>query len=62
MKRGAPGRRVLTNEDPSVRVLSDQAPELHEALERAAEDEMPHLILDGTVIAAGRLSETKIYL
>ena len=43
-----------------VRVLSDQAPELHEALERAAEDEMPRLILDGTVIAAGRLSETKI--
>ena len=46
--------------EEAVRVLSDQAPELHEALERAAEDETPHPILDGTIIATDRLSETKI--
>ena len=44
----------------AVRVLSDQAPEPHEALERAAEDEIPHPILDGTIIATDRPSETKI--
>jgi hypothetical protein len=44
----------------AVRVLSEQAPDLQEALERAAEDGLSHLILDGTIIECDRLSETKI--
>ena len=43
----------------AVRVLSEQAPDLQEALERAAEDGLAHLILDGTIIECDRLSETK---
>jgi hypothetical protein len=46
--------------EEAVRVLSDQAPDLYDALERAAEEGVPHLILDGTIIATDRLSETKI--
>jgi hypothetical protein len=46
--------------EEAVRVLSDRAPGLYGALERAAEDEVPHLIPDGTIIATDRLSETKI--
>lgn len=46
--------------EEAIRVLSDQAPDLQEALERAQRDGMPHLILDGTVIATDRLAETKV--
>jgi len=45
--------------EEAVRLLSEQAPELQDALERAAADGMPHLILDGTIISTDRLSETK---
>ena len=34
-----------------VDVLADQAPDLHEALERAVADGWPHLVLDGKVFA-----------
>lgn len=44
----------------AIEALSLQAPELHEALESAAERGLPHLILNGTVIATDRLAETKI--
>lgn len=37
-----------------MRALPDQAPELHDALGRVAEDEVPHLILDATIIATDR--------
>ena len=46
--------------EEAVRVLSDQAPDLYDALERAAEDGVPQLILDGTIITTDRMSETKI--
>jgi DDE superfamily endonuclease len=45
--------------EEAVRLLSEQAPELQDALERAARDGVPHLILDGTIISTDRLSETK---
>jgi len=45
--------------EESIRVLSAQAPGLQEALERATREGVPHLILDGTVIATDRLAETK---
>jgi hypothetical protein len=40
--------------------LSNQAPDLQEALERARGAGVAYLILDGTVIACDRLDETKI--
>jgi hypothetical protein len=46
--------------DEAVRVLSDQAPDLQEALERAVRDQVPYLILDGTIISCDRLAETMI--
>jgi hypothetical protein len=46
--------------DEALCVLSDQAPDLLEALERAVHDKVPYLVLDGTVIACDRLAETTI--
>jgi hypothetical protein len=43
-----------------LRVLSDQAPDLQEALERAKRAGVAHLILDGTIISCDRLDEAKI--
>ncbi len=40
-----------------VGVLADQAPDLHEALARAAGEGMSHLILDGTLIETDRCGE-----
>jgi hypothetical protein len=46
--------------DEAVRVLSDRAPDLREALERAVRDQVPYLILDGTIISCDRPAETTI--
>jgi hypothetical protein len=46
--------------DEALCVLSDQAPDLQEALERAVRDEVPYLILDGTIISCDRLAEPTI--
>lgn len=46
--------------DEVLRVLSDQAPDLSEALERAKHAAVAHLILDGTIISCDRLDEVKI--
>ena len=46
--------------DEAIQVLAGQAPGLREALERAREQGMPHLILDGKVVAADRLKEKTI--
>ena len=40
--------------DEVIDVLAAQAPELHEALERAKDEGLPHVILDGAIIAADR--------
>ena len=40
--------------DEVIAVLADQAPDLSQALERASEEGLPHVILDGTVIPADR--------
>jgi hypothetical protein len=40
--------------DEVITVLADTAPELHQALERAHEDGLPHLILDGTLSTTDR--------
>ena len=40
--------------DEVIAVLAGQAPDLRQALERASEDSLPHVILDGTVIPADR--------
>ncbi|WP_285710494.1 transposase family protein [Microtetraspora sp. NBRC 16547] len=37
-----------------IDVLADQAPDLHEALEHAAADRVPHLILDGKIFDTDR--------
>ena len=41
-----------------IKVLTAQAPDLHEALQRAAEQGWSHVILDGKLFATDRLSET----
>jgi hypothetical protein len=43
-----------------VTVLADEAPELREALERARQEGMPHVILDGKVIACDRCKESAV--
>jgi hypothetical protein len=41
-----------------VKVLAGQAPDLHAALRRAADDGWPHVILDGKLFHTDRLAET----
>jgi hypothetical protein len=41
--------------DEAIEVLAEQAPGLHEALERAKEEGLPHLILDGKVAGTDRV-------
>lgn len=41
-----------------IEVLADQAPDLHAALTRVAEDGWSHVILDGKLFATDRLAET----
>lgn len=43
-----------------IAVLADQAPDLHEALERARDQGFPHVILDGTIICADRCREKTV--
>ena len=43
--------------DEVIAVLAAQAPDLHQALERARDEGLPHVILDGTVIPADRCKE-----
>ena len=40
-----------------IEVLAIQAPDLHQALERARADGIPHVILDGKIVAADRCRE-----
>lgn len=46
--------------DEGVEVLAAQAPELHDALERARRDGHNHLVLDGTLLACDRVRGTVI--
>jgi DDE superfamily endonuclease len=46
--------------DEVIAVLAQEAPELSEALERAQDDGLPHVILDGTIIPAGRCREKTV--
>jgi len=46
--------------DEVIEVLADEAPDLREALDRAREEGLPHVILDGTVIACDRCKEPAI--
>jgi DDE superfamily endonuclease len=43
--------------DEVIAVLAAQAPDLHQALKRARDEGLPHVILDGTVIPADRCKE-----
>lgn len=43
--------------DEVIDVLADQAPDLHHALRQAHEQDLTHVILDGTVLPTDRLSE-----
>ena len=43
--------------DEVIAVLAEQAPDLHRALERARDEGLPHVILDGTVIPCDRCKE-----
>jgi hypothetical protein len=46
--------------DAAIRVLSDQAPDLQEALEKATDEELAYLIMDGKIIESDRVAGTKI--
>jgi hypothetical protein len=50
----ATGYRYL---DEVVTVLAEQAPELHEALQRAQDEGLAHVILDGKIFSTDRLNE-----
>ena len=43
--------------DEVIEVLATQAPDLHQALERAKTDGLPHLILDGKIVNTDRVRE-----
>jgi hypothetical protein len=45
--------------DEAVAVLAAKAPTLHQALERAAEQGLPYLILDGTLVSSDRCADKK---
>jgi hypothetical protein len=45
--------------DEAVEVLAVKAPSLREALEKAAEQGLPYLILDGTLIPSDRCADKK---
>jgi hypothetical protein len=50
----ATGYRYL---DEVITVLAEQAPDLHDALDRAKAEDLPFVILDGKVFSADRCSE-----
>ena len=43
--------------DEVTGVIAEQAPDLHQALQRAHQGGLPHVILDGTIIEPGRCRE-----
>jgi len=43
--------------DEVIDVLAEQAPDLDQTLQRAHQDGLPHVILDGTIIESGRCRE-----
>jgi hypothetical protein len=43
--------------DEVIAVLADAAPDLHQALQRAKDEGLPHLILDGTLLRSDRCRE-----
>jgi hypothetical protein len=45
--------------DEAVEVLAAEAPALREALERAADQGLPYLILDGTLVSSDRCADKK---
>jgi hypothetical protein len=45
--------------DEAVEVLAAKAPSLRDALDRATEDGLPYLILDGTLISSDRCADKK---
>jgi hypothetical protein len=47
------------HKDEAIEVLAAKAPALREALDRAAEQGLPYLILDGTLFSADRCAEKK---
>jgi hypothetical protein len=46
--------------DEVIAVLAGQAPDLHQALERAQDEGLPHVILDGKIIPCDRCKEPAI--
>jgi DDE superfamily endonuclease len=46
--------------DEVIAVLAEQAPDLHQALERAQDEGLPHVILDGKIIPCDRCKEPAV--
>jgi hypothetical protein len=51
---GSPGPPAYRYLKEVIAVLANEAPDLHEALERARDEGLSHVILDGTIIPADR--------
>ena len=45
--------------DEAVEVLAEKAPSLREALDKAVEQALPYLILDGTLVSSDRCAQKK---
>ena len=46
--------------DEVIAVLAEQAPDLHQALERAQDEGLPHVILDGKIVPCDRCKEPTV--
>ena len=46
--------------DEAIEVLAAEAPTLREALERAVEQGLPYLILDGTLVSSDRCADATL--
>jgi hypothetical protein len=57
---GFPAPSAYRYLDEVIGVLAEQAPDLHQALRRATDEGLTHVILDGTVIATDRCREKTI--
>ncbi len=55
---GASRATAYRYRDEGVKVLAEQAPDLHEALQQVAEQGWSHVVLDGTVVRSDRCAET----
>ena len=55
---GVPRATAYRYRDEGIKVLAEQAPDLHEALQEVAEQGWSHVVVDGKLIRTDRCAET----